>query len=337
MRAIGRPQRAAVATGVALVAILAAVIAIAVLGGRPGETDGLGAVSYQGPRDLHAVGRLDDRLIVAGSTLGSRRARAVVGWRIDASNDWPFVLLDVPPIRLLGARGSTVWGATDCYEDSRNCLVASDDGGAAWRTVESEPVDDLAVIDARHVVVIAHRPRFLPTIKETSDGGRTWTSLADPCGQPQMVAVALGVVEGRLAYVACSRWSADAGWAEEGGWKLLARDPVRGWEVRSSAGGHDALAELDQYDPQDLAFSGPAVGFMTLDSHPYRTSDGGRTWASAPISNTAIRYGGASSIAVSDDNVAFAVVRTEGAGTEVVTSNDGGHSWLSLAAWPWVW
>jgi photosystem II stability/assembly factor-like uncharacterized protein len=220
-----------------------------------------------------------------------------------------------------------------------NLILHSGDGGATWTELVMAPVYRLsfATPDVGWAISTESQGSPAAPLANTVDGGRTWTTVADPCpaGAPFPTSIRFASVD--QGWLACEGEGATIMSAKailksaEGGTSWVPQSEVfaPGSGATVPVGG----LSIDGHQP-GLAFRPDGHGWMWLDRDClYGTADSGANWTRLGICQPDLQF--VSSACLVDDLHGFALVSSADKRTlELRATDDGGATFHVVASWP---
>jgi photosystem II stability/assembly factor-like uncharacterized protein len=207
------------------------------------------------------------------------------------------------------------WAAT---EDG---LLVTNDGGTTWTL--SAPSKTFAPFQSGELLPYLSRLDLLDPLHgwatvdhqglvRTADGGKTWTTLSDPCPHPlgKLPEGPFHFISPNVGWILCWQESVAAGTrllnTTDGGqtWQIVAESD------RSPASGLPGVSVI-----QALSFADTTTGWISTMSALYATDDGGHTWR--VVVNDASR-----SAPLSLDGIHSVQILSPGQGYVVLTQDD---------------
>jgi len=195
-------------------------------------------------------------------------------------------------VAYVGARGTELFpvrGSDVVYALGGNTMLRSVDAGNHWNRLDWGPAV-VSFVTPSHgwrlgpARTLAHPPALL----ETRDGGRGWTSRADPCTGEYGLPAALSFASATRGWMVCNT-EATAGYRGKEIW------------MTSDGGGHWTLEgrthPIGPPEPEQQVGNLPGYGYPTgatflVDGHGWVlqgrgymlvTADGGHTWQHSPL------------------------------------------------------
>ncbi len=283
-----------------------------------------------------------------GVMVGASAWQEAVGvvWRTaDGGRTWAKTVSGTGPLDAVTIGGpGTMVSSTACGQKARaDCalgVLVSDDGGASWTRISTEPATALSFPTATVGWAIVAAPAAADigpssVLLSTADGGRSWARHPNGCPATTGSPVAVSFPDPNHGWVACNA-TAGAGMATkailatvDGGlsWTVMAASPVpgEGQEIGTiAANGYlSGLAMVS--DGHGLLWMGRGV--------TERTADGGRTWVAMPPGEWDAREAQAG-WALDDRHWMLYVWNGSDQGPAVEATLDGGHTWSILATVP---
>jgi photosystem II stability/assembly factor-like uncharacterized protein len=298
-------------------------------GGRAGGTERRPAAPLD-PLGVAFASR-DDGLAVAGGTIEST-ADGGRTWAVRRRGSQPLAAVTFAPG---GTAIVTIGRCSETCTDGGG-LLASTDGGRTWsaRTHERVFRPSFATASVGWALTGGHGDAAGPA--RTGDGGRRWTTLADPCPPVAPIADAVAALGGRSAEVLCV--SGNGATNMEAKALLRTRSAGRAWSTLD-------VAEPPGAPPPRAAAHGlPAVGLMPgmiilPDGHGWLWADRGTLAAT----RDGVRWHGVTAAFRPDVDVVRSVdfldgragyaLAWRGGATRLLRSGDGGRTWTAVHAW----
>jgi hypothetical protein len=178
--------------------------------------------------------------IVVG-TGGPSEAQAVVRLTGDGGRTWGRTIkIDGGPfVAIAVAAPGRAWAFASCGEAPPGCIEGtfrSVDRGATWTRISSLVAISASFVDADHGWAVRETGEPAGSgwtdIIRTTDGGRTWTPVRNPCPTKFGKPAAVAFVDRRVGWVGCN-YTVGAGGAAKGIVETV--DGGHHWTVRSGA------------------------------------------------------------------------------------------------------
>jgi photosystem II stability/assembly factor-like uncharacterized protein len=257
----------------------------------------------------------------------------------DGGRTWTRVATTKYPLVSVAVFGSSDAWAVENDACAYICpaLLHSTDGGRTWKDLGQVNVTDPSFVSPSNGFALGYqRNQETAPVVTTSDGGRTWTQLASPCGglrwAPTSAAISFPSAE--RGWLMCEGQGATdmAGKALfetlDGGrtWSIVAAAPVFGAKVAPTVGTLSTIGYLP-----GMQFTTDGHGWLWLERGGLDgTTDGGRTWRkwSEIIQPDVSSF--AAALFVSD-TTGYAILFQQP--MELLRTDDGGHTWSILQRW----
>jgi photosystem II stability/assembly factor-like uncharacterized protein len=252
----------------------------------------------------------------------------------DGGANWRTSLRVTAPVRLYPVRGTrVVWASTG------TSVIESGDAGRSWRRVLDRPAAAIAFATTAVgwlLELTAGRNDGSAPLLRTSDGGRSWYRVSDPCHPEWFVTAALSLPTPQQGWLVCV---SEGGTGSEGKEVWASANGGRSWTIRART---RFVSPPTEHLPNvgNLPLFGYPVGISFLaDGHGWlwegrgwllATTDGGEVWRKSPI--TQADTTAAQSTDLVDDLLGYALLR--GCVVRLVRTDNGGRSWTSVKRWP---
>jgi photosystem II stability/assembly factor-like uncharacterized protein len=272
--------------------------------------------------------------------------KGVIERSTDGGSTWQPVWTGDGIVDDLTALGpNEAWATIDRCRNSgvqgcSNLILHSGDAGTTWTELATAPVSGLTFATPHIGWAISSQGPGAPAstpLATTVDGGRTWTTVADPCpaGAPFPTSIRFASVD--LGWLACEGEGATIMSAKA---ILKTTDSGVTWapqsEVFAPGAGPTVPVgglSIDGHQP-GLAFLPDGHGWMWLSRDClYGTVDGGADWTKLGGCRPDIDY--VTSAWLIDDLHGFEMVRVSDARRlELRATDDGGATFHVVASWP---
>jgi photosystem II stability/assembly factor-like uncharacterized protein len=226
--------------------------------------------------------------------------------------------------------GASVWAITD------RGLFRSQAGATDWtampgapRTTGFGPVQLIRVSDA--IAFIVQEAQFDDALYRTTDGGSSWSKVPIPCSGYSMPIATLDGVH--LLMLCGSEPSAGA----QGKSTYVSDDGGADWTLRSFNDGTKSTGSIPVSGyVRELVSTGLATAFMgTNRGDLFRSTDGGRTWTAANISQGDSFFSGLQFVDASDGWAAAVTANVALDGrVGLFRTTDGGATWHVVSSTP---
>ena len=272
-----------------------------------------------------------------------------VGGDLGATRDggatWTWTRVAEHPITQVTVSGPDIWVLSPCVDDTRcaSSLYRSRDQGASWKAVPTNGNGLVGVTTMSFVGELGWAVGFRAVssatdpdgmrLRQTADGGASWTERPDPCTRWWPFLMDVQFVSARHGWLLCSgEGSGTMGPA-------AVFETVDGgvtWGLRSANGswGGPSAGVAPGGPVGALAMSSGGTGWIWQGrSGTVRTADRGATWTNGPPGKPEEVF--VLSMWVVSDALAFAVVfdgerRVSG----VIGTDDAGVTWHDVAVQP---
>jgi photosystem II stability/assembly factor-like uncharacterized protein len=259
--------------------------------------------------------------------------------RVEATDDggltWRVVLRSRTPISDIQTLGADLaWAITGpcAMGTCDRALLDSVDGGATWTRISSGPLERISFVSETDGWAVGHLfPAGPQQLESTSDGGRTWRHLSDPCPREATLATDVSFVTPTHGWLLCT---GEGGAGEEGKAVLETMDAGRTWQTKAEIAPPPGRSvgtglTITGY-PTGILFLPNAYGWMWLQrGDVLETHDGGQDWRALGLSEFDVTE--VTSMSLSASGTGFAL--RYGAGTTELLSRSQGGTWTTVRTW----
>lgn len=219
-------------------------------------------------------------------------------------------------------------------------MLFSSDGGRTWTRLSNGPFERVSFASATDGWAVGHLfPTLTQDLESTTDGGRTWRSLPVPCPQQASFATDVSFPAPGTGWLLCT---GEGGAGNEGKAVLETRDSGRTWRTVAEAlmGGSSGSGLTIGGYPTGIFFGETGQGWMWEERGlAFATDDSGTTWRSIGVSQPELNA--VTSMWFTRDLAApnpadlsqGLALRSGGGITELLTSSDGGNTWIRVMRW----
>jgi photosystem II stability/assembly factor-like uncharacterized protein len=280
-----------------------------------------------------------DGLIGTGVTW--RKTTGTVSATSDGGKTYRVVLRTEGPVSWVSTAGSSdAWAVVGRCTTTSDCVSAellhSRDRGSTWQELPDPGVMRVSFADPSRGLAVAGKGRLL----STSDGGKTWSSLALPCSQTDAQwakatdELFVSLPTARRAWAVCV---SEPGAGNQGKTVYRSDDGGRSWTIvanrplfrrpKAASGG------LSSYGyPAGVSFSRQGSGLLwesrgTLDL----SRDGGRHWKALRVATPEVDSG--LSAQMLSRELGFALLFNGDLGYRLLATADGGTEWRLVHRW----
>jgi photosystem II stability/assembly factor-like uncharacterized protein len=234
--------------------------------------------------------------------------------------------------RVIVAGANSAWAEIDACATCRHRLLHSTDGGKTWVHVARNRLSDVSFINDTEGWALwkaqgktsdrGGNPGIRVLVKQTHDGGRTWTRVSSACRHGYWIDAALSRTGAGEGWIVCA---GDIGTAMQKKVVIHTVDSGSTWQR-----------------PGDALWSGHLTGvlFRSTD-HGWlwlnragllRTDDGARTWDSNRFFESDVDF--ISSVCFVDNENGYATYQNGDRGAQqFIVTHDGGRTWRVRQTW----